>query len=104
MLSTSEVSPKENGLVLEVPEIKKSVPCSSKTNGKIHATNPFKPVPQALKKNPWSGQSGARATTLKQCYVSSLVEIEGKQAKIGRTVTDRTTEEIIPPLSEPSHQ
>ena len=79
----TDASPKENNLVLEVPAIEKTAPCTCKTNSKSHPTKPFKPIPQPLKKNPWTGRSGERAAILKRSYVSSLVEIEGKQAKIG---------------------
>ncbi|XP_028412496.1 uncharacterized protein LOC114535333 [Dendronephthya gigantea] len=100
----TDASPKENGLVLEAPE-KKTTACTSKANGKSHSTNPFKPIPQPLKKNPWSGRSGEKAATLKRCYVSSLMEIEGKKAKIGRTdsnmIQTDVKKEIIHTYSEP---
>ena len=100
----TDASPKENDLVLEVPEIKKTAACTRKTNSKSHPTKPFKPIPQPLKKNPWTGRSGERAAILKRSYVSCLVEIEGKQAKIGRSDSNILTEEIIHSPSEPSHE
>ncbi|XP_028402994.1 uncharacterized protein LOC114525772 [Dendronephthya gigantea] len=103
----TDASPKENGLVLEAPE-KKTTACTSKANGKSHSTNPFKPIPQLLKKNPWSGRSGEKAATLKRCYVSSLMEIEGKKAKIGRTdsnmIQTDVKKEIIHTYSEPADE
>ncbi|XP_046849612.1 uncharacterized protein LOC124443126 [Xenia sp. Carnegie-2017] len=89
----TDVSPKENGLVLEVPDIKKSAPKCSVKNSKC-LVNPFKPIPKPAKKNPWSCRSGAKAPTLKRSYASKLTEIEGKQAKIGRNDSNIVTDEI----------
>ncbi|XP_046856788.1 uncharacterized protein LOC124450228 [Xenia sp. Carnegie-2017] len=89
----TDVSPKENGLVLEVPDTKKSAPKCSVKNSKC-LVNPFKPIPKPAKKNPWSGRSGAKAATLKRSYASTLTEIEGKLAKIGRNDSNIVTDEI----------
>ena len=99
----TDASPKENGLVLEVPE-KKTAAFASKTNVNSHSSNRFKPIPQPSKKNPWTGRSGEKAATLKRCYVSNLVEIEGKQAKIGRTNSNISTGEKMHPSSDPPHK
>jgi hypothetical protein len=97
----TDASPKENGLVLEVPE-KKDISTSQSKRQSVKSSTLFKPIPQPLKKNPYSGRSGERAATLKRSYVSSLEEMEVKPAKIGRSNTNILTEEIPNSPPEPS--
>ena len=63
----TDASPKENGLVLEVPKTKKP---DKRKNQSTNITSPpalFKPIPRPLKKNP--GRSGERAAALKRSYI-----------------------------------
>ena len=61
----------------------------------------FKPFPQPIKKNPYSGRSSEQAATSKRHYVSSLKEVEVKASKIGRSDANILTEEVPQFLDEP---
>ena len=77
-------TPKENGVILEAPGAPKSTSNAVRKRklGKKQSKLDFKSLQVAKKKNPYAGRSGEKAHQMKKRYKVSLLEMEGRSAKL----------------------